>query len=337
MGKRVLFWANSNFYVKSGNFIFDKLITHGFDVLTFYDYVSGKGSHLIKRRLRFFMNLIKILFISTKNDVIFTHDNFATWKLALVFRVLGMKRNICINNFMYEGGGICKRKLFSYALSKQKIAVNSTDLKKKLLQDIPGLKEERIFVIPDCIEVIEKKMRIVKSDQTLIKESEYIFSGGSTRRDYKLVLDVAKERNDWNFVIVASKNQQYMFSEVPSNVTVFYNIPFDSFVQKLKNSKIVFVPLNSQFQGGQLVLFIAALLKKPMVTSETYTIRTYFDDDSCSFIPIGNKEAAIKRLNDIMNKAPKELDNRCDMAYKQVKKFDVDYCFNLMLKMISQN
>lgn len=320
--------------VATGNFIFDKLQERGYTVVPYYDYKLGEGGKKRKRMLKTYKNIISIFIRSTKKDIILSHDIFTVWKLALLFRLFGMKRNICINNFMYEGGGNLKRRIMGFALSQQKIALNSEELKNIIKKEIPNLQEENLFVIPDCIAVLgDKYIKTDEENNTTVSKG-YIFTGGNTRRDFGLVIEVAKQKPNWNFVVVANRSQQALFNNAPSNVDVFYSIPFPEFAEKLLQSEIVFIPLTSKFQGGQLVLFLSALLRKPMVTTDTYTIRTYFDDDSCSLIPVGDSQSAIEKINELKHLNKFELAKRSEKAFQTVNKFDAEYCFNLIEKML---
>lgn len=103
--KRIFYWSGPDVNVSAGNFIYDKLKERGYNIVPYYDYKLGEGSNKRKRMLKTYKNIVSIFFRSTKNDIILSHDVFTVWKLALLFRLFGMKRNVCINNFMYEGGG----------------------------------------------------------------------------------------------------------------------------------------------------------------------------------------------------------------------------------------
>lgn len=285
--KRIFYWSGPHVNVSAGNFIYDKLRERGYNIVPYYDYKLGEGSNKRKRMLKTYKNIVSIFFRSTKNDIILSHDVFTVWKLALLFRLFGMKRNVCINNFMYEGvGGNLKKHIMGFALSQQKIALNSQELKDIIKNEIPALLDENLFVIPDCLAVLGNKYINTQHTNNPISKG-YVFTGGNTRRDFGLVIEVAQKRPDWKFVVVANRIQKDLFHNAPSNMEIFYNIPFTEFAEKLSQSEIVFIPLTSKFQGGQLVLFLSALLRKPMVTTDTYTIRTYFDEDCCSFIPVG--------------------------------------------------
>ena len=331
--KRIFYWSGPDVNVSAGNFIYDKLKERGYNIVPYYDYKLGEGSNKRKRMLKTYKNIVSIFFRSTKNDIILSHDVFTVWKLALLFKLFGMKRNVCINNFMYEGGGNLKKRIMGFALSQQKIALNSQELKNIIKKGIPDLQDENLFVIPDCLAVLGNKY--INTPHTNYSVSKgYVFTGGNTRRDFGLVIEVAQKRPDWKFVVVANRIQKDLFHNAPSNMEIFYNIPFAEFADILSQSEIVFIPLTSKFQGGQLVLFLSALLRKPMVTTDTYTIRTYFDEDCCSFIPVGDSQSAIAKINELKQLSCSELSKRSEKAFRNIIKFDADYCFGLIENMI---
>mgnify|MGYP002726717278 CR=1 FL=1 len=332
--QRLFYWSGPHVNVQEGNFIYDRLKNDNYEIVPFYDYIYGTGSNLKERTRRYRKNLLSIFLKATKNDIIFTHDHTRSWVLALLFSLFLMKRTVYINNFMYEGGSALKLKCLRLAFRNMKVAVNSVKIKEILLRDLGKGIKDKVYVIPDCVELLGNDFEDKWKSAPHESQESYVFTGGNTRRDFKMVIDIANKHPKWNFVIVAPESERNTFSEKnPINAKVYFSISTDDFLRKMIASKVVFIPLKSEFQGGQLVLFQAALLHKPIITTDTYAIRMYFDEHSCGLIPVGDENAGIAALTKIFNKSEEEIQKQCSLAYNQIKKFSADYCYGLIKNM----
>ena len=334
MKNRLFYWSGPHVNVQEGNYIYDRFVKDGYDIKPYYDYILGNGTDLKKRMKRYRQNLFSIFFASRQDDVIFVNDSSRAWLLALFFSVFCMKRDVVINNYMYDGAGILKKILLKLAFNNMRVSVNSPAIKNILQSDLGGV-EDKIFVIPDCAELFGEDFEEKWKNSPRSTNPPYVFMGGNTRRDFDMVLRIADSHPEWNFVIVAPVIEKERFKNKSlRNVKVFFSVTTQEFVTKLLASKVVFIPLKSEFQGGQLVLFESALLGKPMITTDTHAIRMYFDDQSCGLVPMGDDEAAMGAIRKVFDMKDDEIKKQCDVAYKQIKKFSADYCYSLIKKMI---
>lgn len=64
----------------------------------------------------------------------------------------------------------------------------------------------------------------------------------------------------------------------PQNVTCRHDIPVDEFLNEMASSEVVCLPLDTEAPAGLIVLFQAAAMNKPIVTSDTVTTRGYITD-----------------------------------------------------------
>lgn len=334
--KRLFYWSGPHVNVQEGNFIYDRLKKDDYVIVPFYDYVLGTGNNLKERVQRYRKNLLSIFLRARKNDIILTNDHTRTWVLALLFSLFMLKRTVYVNNFMYEGGSKLKLNCLRLAFRNMKVAVNSPQIREILINDLGKEIEDKVCVIPDCAELFGNDFEDKWKSVPRSSSTPYIFTGGNTRRDFKMVLNIANKHPEWNFVIVAPKNEKSSFVKIPSNTKIYFSLSIDEFLQKMVASKVVFIPLKSAFQGGQLVLFQAALLKKPMITTDSYAIRMYFDKQSCDLVSLGDEDEAVAALEKVFNRSEEDIHKRCSLAYHQIKKYTADYCYGLIKEMFQQ-
>lgn len=137
--------------------------------------------------------------------------------------------------------------------------------------DIQG--KNRIFKLPDGIKVLKDVKRQKKNADKIT-----IFSAGASARDWKTLSDVAKKMESVQFNIVARASDWSSEYNSP-NINVFFNIPHEQYVEKLKNSDYVLIPLNSDVTAGLLVLFDAVNYGKIPLITKTPTTVEYISKD----------------------------------------------------------
>jgi glycosyltransferase involved in cell wall biosynthesis len=107
-----------------------------------------------------------------------------------------------------------------------------------------------------------------------IPEEEYIFSSGSSNRDYQTLFRAVKDMNQKVLVVAKSFNLDKLL--VPENVEVKFDIYGHTYRQLLWKSKFVVVSLDDvEVSSGQMVLLDAMLYGKVIIITDTPTTRDY--------------------------------------------------------------
>lgn len=161
--------------------------------------------------------------------------------------------------------------------------------------------------------------------------------GGNTRRDYGMLVRLAKKRPDYQFLVITNNSYKYVFEDKPDNINLYYNISGDDFYQKLAHCRMCFIPLTSDLQGGQIVLFGAALLRKPIVTTKSSAISSYFDESNSFLIPVGDDNLAECYIDKIINSSKAEIDSMTSSAYDSVKRYDADSTYYKIMTDLIKN
>lgn len=244
-----------------------------------------------------FVRALKVVLGIQPNELVLVLDDTASSTYTGLFIRLFHKKNtvVCLNMMDNLNGSKIKGALYRYTSHVMYYSVNNRyliDTYSKLY----NLPKENFFVLPDCISNWGKE--ILKKNET-ITDGDYIFSGGSSYRDWDLLIDTAERLPQYKFVCVSRKSH-FPNRNVPRNLTVFFDLKEDEFQQKLKNSKIVFIPINIETQGGQIVIFEAALYHKPVITTDTIAISQYIKNGEngllIGFKDVDSATSAVTRL-----------------------------------------
>ena len=93
-----------------------------------------------------------------------------------------------------------------------------------------------------------------------------IFCGGNTQRDWISCVNLAKQMPDWRFMLVGWKNEEQI--EIPKNIKRIERLPFPHFMQVMRDSTIVYVPVKWNCPAGLIVMMEAAWEGKLIATSK---------------------------------------------------------------------
>ncbi|MHB1937795.1 MAG: glycosyltransferase [Acidobacteriaceae bacterium] len=116
----------------------------------------------------------------------------------------------------------------------------------------------------------------IKADYITL--GNYIFSGGYTNRDYRLLIDCASKLRHLHFVIACSRLNDIP-GHVPNNVEVLRDIEFTEFHRLMAGSRLVVVPLRDDVgAAGQMVALAAMKFNKTVVYPNFDVLSQYFRD-----------------------------------------------------------
>lgn len=93
-----------------------------------------------------------------------------------------------------------------------------------------------------------------------------IFCGGNTQRDWISCVDLAKQMPDWCFLLVGWKNEEQI--DIPKNIKRIERLPFPQFMQAMRDSTIVYVPVKWNCPAGLIVMMEATWEGKLIATSK---------------------------------------------------------------------
>lgn len=163
--------------------------------------------------------------------------------------------------------------------------------------------DRRLLILEDAISSDE-----IASN---VNESEYIFSGGASARDWETLLGCAELTPEYKYCICA-RESDWPKGKLLTNVNVSFNVPKETFNDLLVGSKLILVPLNSDITAGLLVLLNAIKQNKMVLCTDTKTIR--------KFLPQKFHSKLLCKMfdcNDLQNKVKWAM-NLSDAARKEI-------------------
>ena len=108
-------------------------------------------------------------------------------------------------------------------------------------------------------------------------EGNYFLAAGRSLRDWKTFFE-AIEHLEFKFAIVASR-QDIQGIQIPANVRVYTDLPYNDYKDLLKKAAYVVVPLReTQRSTGQSVFLDAMALGKPVIIAKVTGALDYIED-----------------------------------------------------------
>ena len=138
-----------------------------------------------------FIRAVKIALWTKKDEIVIVQDDTASSVFIALFLRIFFKSNytICLNMMDNLKSNFLKRNLYKYAFKHMYASTNNRNV-SDLYCNLYHLPQDKFFYLPDCIS--NWGMNILKSGVEC-QDKGYIFSGGSSYRDWDLFIDVAKK------------------------------------------------------------------------------------------------------------------------------------------------
>lgn len=283
--------------VESDYWLYDHLIQDGYEVRPYYIYRYGHSRDFYTKIHQYLLPF-KILLNSRKGDFILLYDITTTF-ICLGFFVwlFGLDRKIVAVNFMGSGStnGYSKKKKFliKRALSVERVGVNNEKLIELYMKEF-SLSRKNFFIIKDCIGNVDLSEKDTKADK-----SNYVFMGGNVHRDWKMLTEIVREMSDVQFCAVLGTDELDAYSNL-SNLKIFKKISLTDFNKLVAHCKIVFLPLTTEIQAGQLVAFQGSVYKKPLIITKSLGIDTYYSDDDVIKVNAGDRQACVNAISSLL-------------------------------------
>lgn len=133
-----------------------------------------------------------------------------------------------------------------------------------------------------------------------IIEDDYVCAVGGNARDYRMLMDVARNRPNIPFVVVA-RPANLEGLDAPPNVRTLTNIPFADAMAIIRDARVMALPLKTtETPCGHVTIVGAFYLGTPVVVTASTGIEDYVTDGETGLVtPTGSADAmgsAIDRL-----------------------------------------
>lgn len=171
---------------------------------------------------------------------------------------------------------------------------------------LPELRNRFVF-----LHYPSKKQLVTLEDNI---SGEYVFCGGNHKRDHQSFFDAIKGTGIPAKVVT----DQELPKEIPENVETFNHLPLEEYIQMMKDSRFVVVPLLlSKVPHGHCDISNALSVGKAIITTKSATAGDYITHNVHGMlVEAGNveeyKNAILKLWND--NEFRKELEKNAQVA-----------------------
>ena len=130
--------------------------------------------------------------------------------------------------------------------------------------------------------------------------------GADPRRDFALLVELARRLPERSFRIVASADNARTLEALPANVRLEVDMPFSRVRESLTHARVVALPVRENtYSGATTTLLQAMACGKPVVVTRTAAIASGYhleDGVNCRLVPPGNlaalEQAVVSVLED---------------------------------------
>jgi len=159
-------------------------------------------------------------------------------------------------------------------------------------------------------------------ESTPVESGDYICALGSQARDYKTLLLAMKKLKHIKLVVVATEENMKGL-EVPENVTVYSNIPYDKAMNILTHSQFMVLPLrDSVVPCGHGSIVAAMFYKKAIIITDSSGVYDYIKNEETGlFYEARNADALAEKITYMWEDSAR-LKKLSDASYQ----FAHDYC-----------
>jgi glycosyltransferase involved in cell wall biosynthesis len=181
------------------------------------------------------------------------------------------------------------RRLYARALGDANAIVTYAQSEADRLRQWLGVHAPSVLFIPFGVDVD------VFRPLPEAAEVDVLSVGADPRRDFELLLAVARRRPDLSFRIVAGADHARSLRGLPSNVELETDIPLEQVRDRLARARVVVLPVrDNSYSGATTVLLQAMAMAKPVVVSRTAAISTGYgleDGVNCRLVAPGDVAA----------------------------------------------
>lgn len=202
--------------------------------------------------------------------------------------------HLIVTTFIYRPKQGWKGKLYAWFMRK---AVNSPALDKIVCfsssepayyQSIFGT--DKFTYVPLGLGDLNRGGRIPQG------EERFILAAGKSNRDYDFLVDALKDTP----YQVRILSDAYNHPNPGSNIRIYHDVFGEKYYQMLSECCCVIVPLaDARISAGQLVFLQAMMFAKPIITTESDTVRDYIESGKNGLIIPKQRDAlrdAVRRL-----------------------------------------
>lgn len=223
-----------------------------------------------------------------------------------------------------------KRYILNFAFKNPTFytTVNNASAIEEYQHKYKYLDRKRIYILHDCYQHIPISNRYNPG-------GKYILCIGNIR-DWETFFNVAERMPDYRFVGVGRRHKIIRhLNNIPANVEMYFDVCKTEADRLLHESQIILIPLSSNVTNGLTILFQAACNYKPIICTDTPTIRdicTLRDGShGAAFVGFGDIDGIMEKIEMLANNET-EITHMCDTMLKAIQKYSPEnYAYTLYM------
>lgn len=305
--------------------------------LLYLDTSRKTGKSTLARHFSYFILAIHALSIGDKYNNILFWQQFIGLYWGYLSRIKGeIHTSIFLTPLIYRSRkgiiGKMYKLFFTFSLSnpaiKGAICYSSTEL--KYYQKVFVKNRDKVFFIP-----YGQSSKIRDKNTVTLQRNPYLFSGGTSNRDYRTLLSAA-EKIKYTFVIACTQRDIKELS-IPDNVQVFHDAYGEEFDSLMRFSYGVILSLkDTNISSGQIVLLKAMETGKPIVATRSAGTINYVDETCAFLVEPRNVEDLQRALRFIIENPEKAQDKAMRAKKKYQRSFTAQRFASSMAEVITQ-
>ena len=266
---------------------------------------------------------LKSNLVSKRGELIFGWGGPVALYAWAIGNLLCLKRKYYSQNLIFreESKASLKGKfvywLYKKALQSKNFAmtVNSEQL-VDYYSNMFGCHKDRFSVVYDGMSLNEDEQNMRKNPQS----QPYVFGGGGkAARDIKSFMEIVKALPDVHFKCVFLREAVVPEMYELKNLEVYTDVPKKEFYEILNNATVCCIPLKSKAPCGLYVMQHAILLNIPIVSTETFSMRTIVPNDECGYLmPMGDVKGMAEKVRILID----DKDLRKRLSHNALLNFD---------------
>lgn len=194
------------------------------------------------------------------------------------------------------------RRLYRRALWRTRAIVSYAQSEAEWLRDWLGAGAPPVHFIPFGVDT-----NAFRPEPAVAPEVDVLSVGADPRRDFELLLAVARRQPQLSFRIVASSDNTRALAAVPDNVTVETEIPLAAVRDRFAAARVVALPVrDNSYSGATTTLLQAMAMARPVVVSRTDAIAEGYgleDGANCRLVPPGDSAALEQAILELVTGA----------------------------------
>jgi glycosyltransferase involved in cell wall biosynthesis len=179
---------------------------------------------------------------------------------------------------------------YAHALRRTRAVVAYAESEAEELRRVVGPSGPPVLFVPFGVDD-----RLFRPEPGVEPDVDVLSIGVDPRRDFELLLEVARRRPEWSFRIVTTAARARSLGEPSPNVAIESDLALPQARERLASARVVALPVrDNSYSGATTTLLQAMAMARPVVVSRTAAIATGYgleDGLNSRLVPPGDPAA----------------------------------------------